>query len=151
MPDMATLAVIQAVESWAVATVPTLNSYEEAPQELAKALPIVMAELSTTAVALNTLSSLTEQTGYQQTYLRTWSIDLTILSDPFPEWTSSRPLYGYVDALGEALKPGVLLGEHTVMSQFYTANFDPPEIEYADGTRARQVTITVTVGQMIGA
>lgn len=151
MPDIATLSVIQAVEAWAVATIPALNSYEEAPQELAQALPIVMAELSVDQVQLNTLTSLTEQAGYQQTFLRTWTIDLTILSDPFPEWTASRPLYGYVDALAKALRPGIKIMDNVVMSQFYTANFDPPEIEYADGTRARQVTITVTVGQMIGA
>lgn len=149
---MDTPDVAPAVEAWAVAAVPALNSYDEAPQELSQALPLVIAELALEAVGNAAAARFSESIGgYQQTFLRVWTVDLTIMSTPSPEWTASRPLYAYVDALGKALRAGVKLGDDMVMSQFYTANFVPAEIEYEDGTRVRQVTMTLTLGSMIGA
>lgn len=148
---MDTPDVAPAVEAWAVIAVPALNSYDEAPQELALALPLVIAELALEAVGNFASAVFSEASNYQQTFLRAWTVDLTIMSTPTPEWTASRPLYQYVDALGKALRAGVKLGDDMVMSQFYTANFVPAEIEYEDGTRVRQVTMTLTLGSMIGA
>lgn len=146
---MNTLDVIQAVEAWAVGVVPALSSYDHPPEELASALPMVLAEVQLD----NQQDANTQLPGmaqYQQTFLRAWSIDLIVLSSPDPAWTASHALYGYVDALGGAIREGVVLEGIVVMSQFYEANYDPPEVEYNDGTVARQVTIRITVGETIG-
>lgn len=146
---MDTLEVIQAVEAWAVETVPALSSFDHPPEQLSEALPMVLAEVQTNAQA-DSDQQLPGRFEYQQTLIRTWSIDLIILIDPDPAWTASHTLYGYVDALGQAVTEGVVLADNVVMSQFYVANYDPPEVEYGDGTIARQVTVRVTVGEMIG-
>lgn len=146
---METLDVIQAVESWAVATVPALSSYDHPPEELDQALPMVLAEVQTDSQQ-DAEAQLPGMAQYQQTLIRAWAIDLIILASPDPAWTASHALYGYVDALGLAILQGVVIGDNVVMSQFYVANYDPPEVEYADGTVARQVTVRITVGETIG-
>lgn len=146
---MTTLEMIQAVEAWAVGVVPALSSYDHAPEELTTALPMVLAEVQLD----NQQDASTELPGmaqYQQTFLRAWTVDLVVLATPDPAWTASHALYGYVDALGGAIREGVVLDGMVVMSQFYEANYDPPEVEYGDGTVARQVTIKITVGETIG-
>lgn len=149
---MTTTDIIQAVEVWAVGVVPSLSSFDHPPEELTSALPIVMAELQKKSTSdAPSSSTLPGMQQYQHTYLRVWEIDLIILSDPNPAWTASHALYGFVDALDEALLRGVVLGDNVVLSQFHEASFDPPEIEYSDGTIARQVTFRITVGQPVGA
>lgn len=146
---MNTLTVIQAVEAWAVDTVPALSSYDHPPEELDQALPMVLAEVQTDSQQ-DAEAQLPGMAQYQQTLIRAWAIDLIILASPNPAWTASHALYGYVDALGAAILAGVVIGDNVVMSQFYVANYDPPEVEYGDGTIARQVTVRVTVGETIG-
>jgi hypothetical protein len=146
---MNTLEVVQIVEAWAVETVPGLSSYDHPPEQLDEALPMVLAEVITNAQA-DANQQLPGTAQYQQTFIRTWALDLILLIDPDPAWTASHTLYGYVDALGQAVTDGVRLGDNVVMSQFYTASYDPPEVEYGDGTIARQVTLRLTVGETIG-
>ncbi len=146
---MDTLDVVQMVEAWAVETVPELSSYDHPPEELSEALPMVLAEVITNAQA-DANQQLPGMAQYQQTMIRTWDLDLIILMNPDPAWTASHTLYGYVDALGGAVTDVVRLADNVVMSQFYVASYDPPEVEYGDGTIARQVTFRITVGEMIG-
>lgn len=147
--SMSTLDVVQAIEAWAVATVPALSSYDHPPEELTKALPMVLAEVQVNAQQ-DADAQLPGVAQFQQTLIRSWSINLVVLSSPDPAWTASHALYGYVDALGSAILRGVVLGDMVVLSQFYVANYDPPEVEYADGTVARQVTVRVTAGETLG-
>lgn len=147
---MNTLAMVQAVEAWAIATIPALTSYDYPPEELSTALPLVMCEVQ----ADSTQDGDPKVPGmgeYQQTFLRAWEVDLIILASPDPAWTASHALYGYVDDLADALRRGVRLADSVVLSQYYEASYNPPEVEFADGTQARQVTVTVTVGEVIGA
>lgn len=146
---MNTLEMIQAVEAWAVETAPALSSYDHPPEELATALPMVLAEVQRDAQQ-DANTELPGMAQYQQTFLRAWTVNLIILASPDPAWTASHALYGYVDAIADAVRVGVVLNNLVVMSQFYDANYDPPEVEYNDGTIARQVTVTITVGETIG-
>lgn len=148
---MTTLSVIQAVESWAVTAAPGLSSYDFPPEELTTALPMVLAEVQQEVVSDQADKIAPGTPQYQQTYLRVWEIDLILLTSPDPAWTASHSLYDIVDALDLALRKGVVLDDNVVMAQFHTTSFDPPEVEYADGTIARQATFSVTVAQPIGA
>ena len=148
---MTTLSVIQAVESWAATVVPELSSYDSPPEELITSLPMVLAEVQHESVSDQANKTTPGVPQYQQTYLRVWEIDLILLTSPDPAWTASHALYDIVDALDLALRKGVVLDDNIVMAQFHTTSFDPPEVEYADGTVARQATFSVTVAQPIGA
>lgn len=147
---MNTLDVIRQLEAWAVASVPALSAYDFPPEEITMALPLVIAEIQLGATA-NLDAAFPGFGQYQQTFLRTWVVDLTIFASPDPAWTASYALYGYVDALHAVITKGAQLQEGVVLSQFYRANYNPPEAEYSDGTKMRQVTVTVTVAEMIGA
>ena len=147
---MNTLDVIRKLETWATDTVPELSSYDFPPEEITSALPLVMAEVQIGA-AVDIDAAFPGFAQYQQTFLRTWVVDLTIFASPDPAWTASYALYEYVDALHAVITKGARLQEGVVMSQFYRANYNPPEAEYSDGTKMRQVTVTVTVAEMIGA
>ena len=147
---MNSLAMVQAVEAWAVATIPALSSFEFPPEELSSALPIVIAEITDDGLTQSS-DALPGMAQFQQTDLRLWSLDVTLMVSPDPAWTASHTLYGYVDALGTSLRGGRSLGDKVVMSQYYDASYTPPEVEYPDGTIARQVTISVIVGETIGA
>lgn len=146
---MNTIDMVQAVEAWAVSAVPALSSYDYPPEELTTALPMVLAEVKTDDQQDANIQ-LPGVAQYQQTFLRAWALDLIILASPDPAWTASHALYSYVDALGLVIREGVVLADNVVMSQFYAASYDPPEVEYNDGTIARQVTIRITVGETIG-
>lgn len=146
---MTTEDMIAAVEAWAVGVIPDLSSFDYVPEELFTALPIVLAEVQIDAVQ-DAEAQLPGRAQYQQTFIRSWAVDVVLLHNPDPPRDATLALYGYVDALGGALREEVVLAPNVVMSQFYAANYDPPEVQLNDGTTARQVTMRVTVGEMIG-
>lgn len=146
---MTSLEMVQAVEAWVVNALPDLSSYDSPPEELTTALPIVIAEIGEDQNT-DAESNLPGQAQFQQTFLRVWNVSILLLVLPDPAWTASHTLYGYVDELGRLIRHGVVLAPNVVMGQYYDANYEPPEVEYSDGTICRQVTIQVTVGETIG-
>jgi hypothetical protein len=146
---MNTVNLMQACELWAAGVIPALNTFDHAPRSISEALPVVVADIQTDRVA-NADAGLPGLGDYQQTYLRARSVDLLILVAPTPAWTAAQVLYGYVDALGEALQRDRRLGNRVeAASPFYEASYDPPEVEYEDGTIARQVTFRIVAGETI--
>lgn len=146
-----TLEVAQGVEAWASSVIPVLNTYASAPEELDKALPLAISEVINDNVSSDD-GSLPGMGAYQQTNLRFWEIDLVLLVTPEPRWTASHVLYGYVDELGKSLRKDPRLGGRVeAASPYYNASYDPPEVEYQDGTIARQVTIRLVVGTTLDA
>lgn len=146
---MTTEDMIGAVEAWAVEVIPALSSFDHVPEELFASLPIVLAEVQIDSQQ-DAESQLPGRAQYQQTFIRSWALDLVLLVAPDPPMEATHTLYGYVDALGQALREEVVLAPNVVASQFYAANYDPPEVQLNDGTTARQVTMRVTIGEMIG-
>lgn len=135
-----------AVEAWAAEASDDLNSYEHAPNELAKAMPLVLAEIKTDTVA---------EGKYEQAYMRVRGYELLFMVQPgeTPDetWAASQLLSGYIDTLGERLRLDPTLGGRVeVASPLYSASYDPAEMEYADGTVARVVTMRIDVGETTG-
>jgi hypothetical protein len=146
---MNTVDLMRACELWAAEVVPALNTFDYEPRSISEALPVVVADIQTDRVA-DTEASIPGLPDYQQTYLRARSVDLLILVVPVPAWTAAQVLYGYVDALGAALRKDQRLGNRVeAVSPFYEATYDPPEVEYEDGTIARQVTFRIVAGETI--
>ncbi len=141
--------IIAAVEAWAAETVPALNTYDTPPEELDQSFPLAVAEI--TRDELKTADeTLLSKGQYQQTFLRVHSVDLVLLVNPNPPWTASAALYEMVDILTRALRRDSSLGNRVHgASPLYDASYEPPEVEYADGTVARQVTINLTIGTQV--
>lgn len=146
---MTTEEIVDVIELWATETVPELNSYDHPPEQLDQAMPLCIAEVTDDALK-TTDERLAGQAAYQQTYLRVHDVDLTLLISPNPAWTASKTLYRMVDQLTVALRRDSTLGNRVHgASPLYDASYEPPEIEYADGTVARQVTIHLTIGTTV--
>jgi len=145
---MTTEEVAKAMEAWAAAVVPELNTYEHAPREIRKALPLVLAEVQRKRKRkLGTDEANFQQYQFQQTSVNVWTVDLLIMVDPVDSWTASQVLYDMTDRLGDALGKDPTLDQRvSFASEDYEVSFDPPEFEYADGTIARVATFTATVG-----
>jgi hypothetical protein len=153
MTTSPTIVVAQAVEAWAKAIVPELNTYDFAPRSLLQALPLALAEVQRkTHQELSTTEPNFQKYKFQQTSVDVWSVDLLILIDPSDAWAASQTLYTMTDTLGAAMDKDVTLGNRVgFASKDYDVSFDPPEFEYSDGTIARVATMSITVGQQKGA
>lgn len=148
---MNSILVVKGVESWVVGVIPALiSSFSVPPEELDKTLPLVIAAIRSDSLNEED-ASLPGTAQFEQTLLRLWTIDVVIMVKPDPVTAQTEALYGYVDALGGSLRGGVSLSDKVVLSHLYDASYDPPEVEYDDGTIARQVTISVVVGETVGA
>lgn len=147
---MSSLDIVTAIEEWVDDAIPDVAQFDFPPEELTENLPVVIAEISTDE-QLNAEANLPGVGQYQQTLVRAWTVDIIILTNPDPPQDATHELYGYLDTLSGLLRKWVRLGPNVVLSQFYSASYDPPEVEFADGTKARQVTVRVTVGETIGA
>ena len=153
---MKTRDVTRAVELWAVAVTESveelvdLSSYDHPPDDLNEAMPLVICEVQRKMRSAKSQAGgmSFQQTQYEQIAAKAWEVELMILVPPNPAWDASYRLYDYIDALGDALKRDATLGERvSFASKDYEASFDPPEVEYQDGTVARAATMTVHIGE----
>lgn len=144
---MTTIEIAAALEAWAAETTGA-NAYDHPPEQLDKALPLVACEIQR-AGRVGDDRQLPER-AYQQHDLRVWRADLILLVAPDPAWTASQALYQMVDDLAAALAADRTLGGRVeVASPMWEASFDPPEVEYPDGTVARQATFSIVVGESV--
>lgn len=147
---MRTSDLAKALEEWA-AEVLEINHYDTPPEELDQYLPLVICEVKRKRRKPgNEPTTQFQQHGFQQTSTRVWEADLILLITPDPAWTASHTLYDYVDTLEDSLYKDPTLGSRVGFAEKEVdASFDPPEVEYQDGTVARQATFTLAVGEQV--
>ena len=144
----ATKTISTALEQWASA-VTGFNAYEHAPPSLQKALPLVISEVTASRVSISGDPKLPGVGTHQQTALKVWDFELILMVDPEQDsWTATQQLSDAVDALEASVATDPTLGSRVyIASPLVEASYDPPEVEYQDGTVARQSTFTITVGE----
>lgn len=137
-----------ALEEWASAEVPGLNSEPNQPEQLSQSLPLVICEI--TEKRRRKAGDDGALSAYQQTDIRGWSATLLLLVDPTDKWVASQALYDMVDTLELAIvRDQTLGGRVTVADTDHTASFVPPEVEHQDGTVARAATMRLTIGERV--
>ena len=145
---ISTKEIAQGMEAWA-ADVSAVNAYPNEPPNFHAAMPIVASR-----IVSDTESEVTAEfpdEDYQQTNIQALVIELSILVDPEPEWTSDQALYDIVDELKAALKADPTLGNRVDRaSKEYEVNYDG-EVQMADGTRANLARFTIAVANRVGA
>jgi hypothetical protein len=143
---MTTEEVARALEEWAAEAASLTSSFDYPPEELSKALPLVIAEVK--RKQRQQAPQQFQQQTYQQATVRVWTAEVVLLVSPDPAWTASRSLYTLVDTLESALYVDPTLGDRVGFAdKTIDASFDPPEIEFSDGTVCRQATFNMTVGE----
>lgn len=143
--NLTTEQLATALESWAAETL-GINTVEHAPTRLSDVLPLVICEVKTDRRA-DRDDQLPGVATYQQTYVRARRADLLLMVSPDDSWAATQILYGYVDDLASALLEPTLGGRVHTASPYYEASYDPPEVQYADGTTARAATFSITIGE----
>lgn len=145
---MTTQEIAEGLEAWA-ADVSEVNAYPNEPPNYHAAMPIVAARIVLDREA-NVSPDFPDE-EYEQTNVQAVEVELAILVDPEPEWTSDQALYAIVDDLKTALKSDPTLGQRVDRaSKEYEVNYDG-EVQTADGTRANMARFTIAIANRVGA
>lgn len=142
----------EALVAWASATCEDLNSaYDYDPQRISAALPVATAAVESEAVVRSdpTLGIEVADLGIEQAGVHTMRSTLALLVDPSDDEAAARQLEGFVADLAAALKADTTLGERvTACAPYWSASYEPPFLEFDDGTKARVAYLTVTLAEL---
>lgn len=137
--------VVQAVVQWANAAVPQLEgSYTYTPTGKTERLPDVVADTGT-------IEHVYEDPRFpmlaaQQVLLAVHSVGLSIMVENSMPQVAAEQLRDWADALSASLlDDGTLGGRVPMCSPIHSFDFTRPFVEYADGTRGRELTMELTV------
>lgn len=146
---MDTHDVVTEVTEWAAeSTDPSLNTYAFGPSFKTQALPDVVVEVA--AKRLTSEDPLFPYRGLQQKWVKVWSLALSIMVDNADEAAAAEALETYADQLEAALlQDGSLGGRVPFASPFLSFDFTAPFVEYADGTRGREMNVVMHVGDLV--
>jgi hypothetical protein len=148
--------IIAALLDWVVGRLPEVagHTYPYPPAGKPLGLPDCAAVVdSTTVVGAH------DQFPYwqlQQADLRVWTVGLSFMVDAGMNETDERAaqhtLYRFADVLVAAARaPDAALDGGALIGVRPTFRFDPPFVEYEDGTRGRQATAAFVVAEPVEA
>lgn len=148
---MGTHDIVQGVADWITAvTDPPVSSYAMAPSMKDQALPDVVVEVATHRMTIQ--DPLFPLRQLQQQWIRVWTVAASIMVENNVEATAAIALEDYADQLTAALqRDGSLSGNVPFASPFISFDFTAPFVEYPDGTRGREMTAVIHVGELVEA
>lgn len=149
---MTTQDVLDGVAAWIVATCdPTiLGSYAYLPDVKDEPLPDVVVDLLGQRTTVDDPRFPFVQ--IQQAWLHVWTLEPSIMVDNTDRAAAAAQLNGYVDQLrASIMKDGSLDGRVPFVSPFFSFDLSHPFVEWADGTRGREMTLNLAVGELVEA
>lgn len=142
--------VTQELVNWAGDLLPALNGkYSFAPEYKDKGLPDVACEIVNVRKSVESPEQGWALEHIEQRSMRIYEAELLFMVPPEPPQDASNALADFIDTLTESLEAGALRDSFSSVSTEYNASFRPPFVEFDDGTRGRQVTLQITVGERI--
>jgi hypothetical protein len=140
---------VQAVAEWVRETVPEIvHAYTYAPEFKDAALPDAVVELLESSI-----DDKAEGLGLfdiQQGWFDLYRIGVSFMVDGSDPEYASETLRGFESRLkDEAVKDGTLGGRVGFRSPYIRFDFTPPLVEYEDGTRGREMTLEIVVGDYV--
>lgn len=141
--------IVLGVCSWLMEANPELtHAYAYAPMMKESALPDVVVELD--IVTLEVGDAAFPLRDIQQRFLTRWQMTVSFMvlnEDPSGAATQLRT---FADrCVDEILADSTLRGRVPFVSPFVTFDYTPPFVEYADGTRGREMTMSLSVGELV--
>jgi hypothetical protein len=138
----------QALCDWAAEVLPELEATYPEGVTAKGSLPDLVAELNSTDVEVGVtefpLSSI------QQAMVLVRRLTLSFMVDNTVETTADAQLKDFATRLmTSALLDGTLGGRVPFISRLMTFNYDNPFVEYPDGTRGREMTLNLSVGELV--
>lgn len=147
---MDTHALCQSMVEWAMEKVPALASgYNYSPAAKEQPAPDVTCELNRTFVQLAG-EELFPFWQLQQRMVEGFELEFSFMVENLDPEAAAEALRGYRDLLREAVMESASLGGRVPFrSPFVSFDFTPPFVEYEDGTTGREMTMTLTVGDLV--
>lgn len=136
------------VVAWARAAIPELQGgYAYPPTSKEQPLPDVVVDVEGAAMTISDSSF--PWHDIQQAWIMRWDVTLSFMVDNSDPVEAVKALRGFADTLGaEALRDGTLGGRVPFTSPLMSFDYTPPFVEYDDGTRGREMTMLMTVGEL---
>jgi hypothetical protein len=141
----ATKTIATKMETWASTVVPGLNTFPDNPEDMDEAMPVVVADIERKRIV--SVEGNLSQFAYEQTSLRVWAVQLTVMVAPDPSWTRTQELYDIVDQLELAIRKDKTLGGQVEAASHEIDVEFPGEVEHPNGTVARAALFHMTVGE----
>jgi hypothetical protein len=125
-----------------------VGTYPYVPHEKPAGLPDVVGELTTVELEADG-GSIFPYYQLQQRAVIVFTVDLSIMVNNENPQTAAQQLRDFEQRLRTdlAAEPN-LRGSVPFRSPRCSADFTPPFVEYEDGTKGREMTFTVTVGDL---
>lgn len=149
---MTTEDVLTGVNAWVVATCdpPIVGAYEYLPEMKTAELPDVVTEVL--EVRMNIEDPRFPFAQLQQTWLKVWQINCSIMVGNSDPGAAALQLEGYADQMDASIRgDGSLGGRVPFISPFYAFDFTAPFVEYNDGTRGREMNMQMAIGELVEA
>jgi hypothetical protein len=140
-----------AVAGWAKATCPDLAAYDHSPPRKTSPLPDVAVSVARESVRRNAaeLGIAVVEFGLEQADVHVLEVELLLMVSPEPADEATRQLQSFVGQLRESLESDDTLGGRVAAaSRYFSATYEPPYIEWDDGTKARCAFVTVTLAEL---
>lgn len=134
---------------WLMEVHPELtHAYPYAPLQKDSALPDVVVEMDAAALVIGDGSF--PMRDIQQRFITRWDLTASFMvlnEDPSAAATLLRV---FADrCVDEMLADSTLRHRVPFVSPFVTFDYTPPFVEYADGTRGREMTMSFSVGELV--
>lgn len=134
--------------AWALAVLPELEgSYDYPAGERDQALPDIAAEVHEEEnVAANPGLDDEITSGFEQADVRGYTCAVLLVVDPTDPQAASHQLYDFIDRLAYAIRADQTLGGRVLRcSRNWKASYEPPFVEFEDGSKGRLATLTLSV------
>jgi hypothetical protein len=143
---MGSEAIVEAVTAWCRASVPELvNGYNYEPSEKT-ILPDVVVVLDTSQIETGTTSFPLH--AIQQRVIQRYDCTISLMVENDDPQAAAQDLRRYADALrAQLLKDGTLGQRVPVASPYVTFDYTPPFVVYPDGTRGREMTMSISIAE----
>lgn len=142
-------ATIEAVRAWVREAVPQLVAdYDYAPTTKTKALPDVVVDFDSSQVATEDADLPLSQ--IQQRHIKLRTLTLSFMVDNSDPQSAAALLRDFEDAAtASVFRDGTLGGRVISASRLVSFDYSSPFVEYPDGTKGREMVMTLIVGEPV--
>jgi hypothetical protein len=145
--------VADALVAWAIDTLPDLQgTYDHDPDSKTQPLPDLAASVASeeTRASDPTLGLPIADLGIEQATLHSLRASLLLMVDPGDAGAATEQLQSFVRDLRKAVEADRTLGGRVpAVSPYIQASYEPPFVEFDDGTKGRAATFLLVIAELI--
>lgn len=134
------------------------KAYDHDPATIADSLPVALASVGNEEDTLSDprLGLAIADQGLEQAALHIQRSNIELLVPPNPPTEATEALQGFVAALAKEMRRELreegqitLGGRVEAASPFWAASYEPPFLEFDDGTTARRAVFSLAIAELV--